>query len=135
MPARTSHSLSLTLSLLVCLSILMLVGGCRPAKHAEQAAPLSLDLSKDGQFTEGAWTYAYSIANPGTRSEGYHGTLSYAGAELPMPMHTNDFYETPWGRLYWVGKPVVLFGAHGWMPKPVSRDPMGQAMIDPAIVH
>jgi hypothetical protein len=119
----------------VCLIGLMLAAGCLPEKPATPPAPISLDLSKDGAHTSGDWTYDYTITSPGTRSEGYHGKLSYAGTPLPTPLHINDFYETPWGPLYWVGNPVVLFGNHGWMPKPVSRGSAGQAMIDPAKVH
>jgi hypothetical protein len=108
-----------------CLALLVLVAGCPQARHAEKPVSATTSLTGPGEHTSGAWTYAYSVTNPGTRSEGYHGVLSYEQIEVPTPMHINDFYETPWGRLYWVGKPVVLFGDHGWMPKPLAREPVG----------
>mgnify|MGYP000300608700 CR=1 FL=1 len=127
----------------MCLAVLTLATGCFQSTATddtvtqgtvtEQAAVQELDLSQDGKHTSGDWTYSYSITNAGTRSEGYHGVLSYKQIELPAPMHTNDYYETPWGPLYWVGRPVVPFGSHGWMPKPLAREPVGQALIDPAI--
>ncbi len=118
----------------VCLALLTFAAGCSPLRHAEGTASTD-DLTLDGQHTSGAWTYTYSVTNPGTRSEGYHGVLTYRDSEVPAPMHINDFYETPWGRLYWAGKPLVLFGRHGWMRTPVGREPAGKALIDPAIVH
>jgi len=114
---------------------LILMIGCSPSKPDQEVTPVDLDLTRDGQHTSGDWTYDYSITNPGTRSEGYHGTLSHNQIEVPDPIHINDYYETPWGRLYWLGQPPVLFGAHGWMPKPLVREPVRQALIDPAIVH
>ena len=126
-PSRLSHWIvSLAFLAFVTVSLQL---GCTQA-----ARPTELDPTKNGHYASDAWTYVYSIANQGSRSEGYHGVLSYSQAELSAPVHINDFYETPWGRLYWVGKPEVLFGAHGWMPKPLKRAPIGQAMIDPAIV-
>lgn len=118
-----------------CLVLLALVAGCPQARQAEEPVLATTAPTEPGEHTSGAWTYAYSVTNPGTRSEGYHGVLSYKQIELPAPMHINDFYETPWGRLYWVGKPLVPFGNHGWMPKPLAREPVGQALIDPGIVH
>ena len=115
--------------------VLMLIIGCSSSKPNQETTSADPDLIRDGRYTSDAWTYDYSITNPGTRSEGYHGSLSYNQIKLPDPMHINDFYETPWGRLYWLGKPPVLFGAHGWMSKPMAREPIGQALIDPAIVH
>ena len=117
-----------------CLAFLALTICFPQPGRTQEATPANLDLTKNGQYASGAWAYVYSITNPGSRSEGYHGVLSYSPTELPAPLHINDFYESPWGRLYWVGKPEVLFGAHGWMPKPLAREPVGQAMIDPAIV-
>lgn len=117
------------------LALLMLATGCSRSARTEQAVQEELDLTQSGPHTSGAWTYTYSISSPGTRSEGYHGSLSYGGIEVPAPIHINDFYETPWGRLHWVGQPVVLFGVHGWMPKPLAREPLGRPLIDPGTVH
>ncbi|MBN1361786.1 MAG: hypothetical protein JW993_14415 [Sedimentisphaerales bacterium] len=117
------------------LAFLVSVAGCFQSREAEEPVAPPLDLSRSGEHTSGAWTYVYSISSPGTRSEGYHGELSYHQAKVPVPLHINDYYETPWGQFYWVGDPVVLFGAHGWMREPLAREPVGQALIDPAIVH
>ncbi len=102
--------------------------GCRQ----ESTTRLQLDTAKDGTHQSGPWTYEYTISNKGTRSQGYHGKLSFNGREVPEPANLNDFYETPWGPLYWVGRPTVPFGGHGWMPKPVTSGPKGQALTDPA---
>jgi hypothetical protein len=138
MPSRTPEYCqakpSRSLHWIVCLAFLTPVGCSQQPGHTQEAAPAALDLSKNGQHSSGAWTYVYSISNPGSRSEGYHGVLLHSQTELPAPVNINDFHESPWGRLYWVGKPDVLFGAHGWMPKTLAREPVGQAMIDPAIV-
>ena len=99
--------------------------------HHERAARLQLDTTKDGTHQSGPWTYEYTITSKGTRSQGYHGKLLFNGREAPEPANVNDFYETPWGPLYWVGRPVVLFGRHGWMPGPLEREPKGQALMDP----
>ncbi|MEN6338213.1 MAG: hypothetical protein ABFE01_28490 [Phycisphaerales bacterium] len=93
---------------------------------------VNVDMAKDGSYQSGPWTYEYSTTLKGSRSEGYHGKLSFQGKEVPQPANLNDYYETPWGPIYWVGRPAVLFGYHGWMSKPVTREPKGQALMDPA---
>jgi hypothetical protein len=118
--------------LLACLT---LVAGCPQSRCSQGTVSEELDLTRAGEQRAGGWTYVYSISNPGSRSEGYYGTLSYNQSEVSVPMHVNDFYETPLGRLYWVGEPVVLFGSRGWMSTPAAREPIGQALIDPAIAH
>jgi len=118
-----------------CLVLLALVAGCPQARHAEEPVSATTAPTESGEHTSGPWTYVYSVSNPGTRSEGYHGVLSYEQIEVPTPMHISQFYETPWGRLYWIGMPAVPFGDHGWMSKPLAREPVGQALIDPGIVH
>jgi len=100
--------------------------------RSARIAGLKLDTSKDGSHESGPWTYEYSISSKGTRSQGYHGKLLHNGKEVPEPANLNDFYKTPWGPMYWVGRPVVLFGDHGWMSKPLAREPKGQALMDPA---
>jgi len=139
MRSRTSHTRrGSTLRIypwLTYLTLLTLVTGCLQHRQVQDCDTQELDLSQDGQHNSGAWTYTYSIGSAGTRSEGYYGALSYKQIELPAPIHINDYYETPWGRLYWVGQPVVLFGAHGWMPTPLAREPIGHALIDPAIAR
>ena len=128
-------AVSLFLAGACSLTTLALLAGCQPGPGVQDVNAPPLDLTRAGAHTAGAWTYTYDISSPGTRSEGYHGKLSYNQIELPDPLHVNDFYESPWGPLYWVGRPVVLFGAHGWMPQPVAREPVGRALIDPGMVH
>jgi hypothetical protein len=87
---------------------------------------------KEGRNQVGPWGYEYSIAAKGTRSEGSYGKLFYNEQELATPAHINDYFETPWGRMYWVGFPPVIFGSHGWMTNPLTREPVGQALADPS---
>lgn len=94
-------------------------------------ANLQLDTTRDGTQQSGPWTYEYTISLKGSRSEGYHGKLLYNGVEVPDPANLNDFYNTPWGPLYWVGRPAVLFGGHGWMSRPLPSRPKGKALMDP----
>jgi hypothetical protein len=74
----------------------------------------------------------YGIHSIGSKSEGYHGKLLYDGEVLPEPANVNDYYQTPWGPLCWVGQPVVLWGSHGWMPCSQGRPPAGQALPIPS---
>lgn len=90
-----------------------------------------IDESKDGTYTSGPWEYRYAITQKDTRSEGRHGTLLYLGRDMPEPAAINDHYKTPWGLLYWVGQPVVAFGGHGWMTKPLPSKPVGGLLPEP----
>lgn len=101
------------------------------ASRNNRVANLQLDTTKDGTQQSGPWAYEYTITLKGSRSEGYHGKLSYNGVEVPDPANLNDFYNTPWGAMYWVGRPAVLFGGHGWMSKPVVSTPKGETLMDP----
>lgn len=112
-------------------SLAVLGAGTFGCRH-EGVTRLQLDTSKDQTHQSGPWTYEYSITLKGTRSQGYHGKLLYNGREVPEPASINDFYETPWGPLYWVGEPVVPFREHGWMPGPMGRGPEGHILMDPA---
>jgi len=118
---------------------LLLVSSCRTvsdesAAQAQdsQTTAVELDLSGDGTHRSEPWVYEYSIHQKGTRSEGYHGRLLFDSREVPEPANLNDYYKTPWGRMYWVGRPVVLFGGHGWMPRRLPSRPEGQALADPS---
>jgi len=115
--------------LTVFLAVLV-VAGCRDTNSA-QSVEQEKPVIKEGINQIGPWRYEYSIANKGTRSEGYYGNLFFNEEASAVPAHINDYYETPWGRLYWVGHPPVLFGSHGWMTNPLIREPVGQALADP----
>ena len=106
-----------------------MLSGCR---NEDASHDLQLDTAKDGTHQSGPWTYEYTISTEGTRSQGYHGKLSFDGKEVPEPANINDFYETPWGPMYWVGRPTVLFGRTAGCPSPLEREPKGQALMDPA---
>ncbi len=67
----------------------------------------------------GRWEYRLKVTHPGTKSEGSWGTLSYDGKKVPEGTTVNDFYRTPWGKIYWVGMPASKWGGHGWMLEPV----------------
>ncbi len=84
---------------------------------APPSKPEPVQLDKTRTYVWQQWKYDFRLSAPGTRSEGRWGRLYYAGKELP-PAETNDYYETPWGKLYWVGMPEFIWGDHGWMPRP-----------------
>lgn len=103
---------------------------CRKPLAAAATRPVALD--QDGTYTEGAWEYRFRVTGQGTRSEGTTGELLYQGKAVAEPAARNDFYQTPWGPMYWVGQPVVAWGPHGWMPKPRGQDAAGKQLADPA---
>jgi predicted secreted protein len=111
-----------------------LLAGCAAAASADRttAPATQIDTSKNGVYESGPWRYEFSVSSPGSKSEGYHGKLLYNGRVLPWPTGVNDYYQTPWGPMYWVGEPVVLWGNHGWMPSSLSREPAGQALPVPS---
>jgi len=113
------------------LLVASVIAGCGDTGSAPSLAQ-EKPLSKEGTHQVGPWRYEYSVANKGTRSEGYYGKLFYHGQALAAPERINDYYETPWGRIYWAGQPTVLFGSHGWMTSPLARESVGQALADPA---
>ena len=119
-PKRTSLGVCLLTPVFLSLAGLAMAGATQT------------DISKEGVYQSGLWRYESSVSNRGSKSEGYHGRLLYNGDVLPEPAAVNDYYQTPWGPMYWVGKPIVLWGSHGWMPSPVSREPAGQALSVPS---
>jgi predicted secreted protein len=96
------------------------------------AAATQIDISKEGVYQSGLWQYECSVSSRGSKSEGSHGKLLYNGEVLPEPANVNDYYQTPWGPICWVGQPVVPWGSHGWMPCSQGRAPAGQALPLPA---
>lgn len=98
--------------------------------HLPPQAPALKPLSP-GIFKYGRWTYTLKVSNAGTRSEGQHGQLEFAGKPLPEPA-LNDFAHTPWGAMYWVGDPGTLFGGHGWMPNRKASAPEGRRVLPPS---
>lgn len=109
----------------------LVIAGCSDTDSAPSPTRQE-SLFKEGTHQVGPWRYECSVANKGTRSEGCYGRLFYREQVLAAPGHINDHYQTPWGPIYWVGHPPVLFGNHGWMTSPLAREPIGQALADPA---
>ena len=86
-----------------------------PVAPPARPKPEPIDPSKPASYTEGKWQYRLEITDPGTRSEGKWGGLWYDGQKLARG-EINDYYQTPWGPLYWVDVPKTRWGLHGWMP-------------------
>ncbi len=80
-----------------------------------------INPAKAGVYTAGKWHYQMQILSPGTRSEGRWGWLTYDGQKLPRGA-VNDYYNTPWGPMYWVDVPTSAWGLHGWMPVPLAQN-------------
>ena len=85
------------------------------------ARPKPINPVKAGTYTTGKWRYQLQITSPGTRSEGRWGWLTYDGQKLPRG-NVNDYYNTPWGPIFWVDVPTTAWGVHGWMPVPLAQD-------------
>jgi predicted secreted protein len=84
---------------------------------AAPAAIKPIDPSKPGTYVAGRWQYTLQITDPGGRNEGRRGWLFYDG-QKPRRGQVNDYYRTPWGRIYWVDVSPSSAGMHGWMPFP-----------------
>jgi hypothetical protein len=106
---------------LVALLAMAFAAGCNSPESTAPQVPVEAAI-EEGTQQIGPWQYEYVVGAKGTRSEGYYGKLYYQGQEVPVPDSINRYYETPWGRLYWVGAPAVLWGDHGWMPRPNPSD-------------
>ena len=88
-----------------------------PSEPARQKIP-PLDAKKPGSYAAGLWQYDLEILASGTRRESRVGRLAYAGRQA-RPAEVNDFHNTPWGPIYWVGNPKGP-GDHGWLPRPAD---------------
>jgi hypothetical protein len=107
----------------------------RPATQpASAAAVAKIDLTQSKVYQSGKWKYSYQITfGPGALRMGANGTLSYDGRVLPSAgAPTNNYYETPWGKLYDTGQPNTPSGPHEWMPSPCAGMPVGKQLPDPA---
>jgi inhibitor of cysteine peptidase len=90
-----------------------------------------INPTKPGTYTAGKWRFQLQIFSPGTRSEGRWGWLTCDGQKLPRG-EVNDYYNTPWGPMYWVDVPTTAWGFHGWMPTPLPQNPRrGNALALP----
>jgi inhibitor of cysteine peptidase len=111
--------------------------GKPPAELPPESTPATklkpIHPAKAGSYTSGKWQYQMQINAAGTRSEGRWGWLTYDGKKLPRGT-VNDYYDTPWGPIYWVDVPTTAWGLHGWMPIPLPQNPRkGKALAGPAL--
>ena len=123
----------ITLLLFIAISLLAGIAAAAEEKKDDKkpAAPEKINLQKPADYKFEKWQYRFDITSPGTRSEGRWGWLMYDGQRLP-PAEVNDYYETPWGTLYWVGGKTEKWGDHGWLPVAVGSAPKGRQLPDPA---
>jgi predicted secreted protein len=88
--------------------------------------------ARAGTYTSGKWHFQLQINAAGTRGEGRWGWLTYDGQKLPRG-NINDYYETPWGPMYWVDVPQSSAGLHGFMPITAPQNPRrGRELTLPA---
>jgi len=88
----------------------------RPEPAGQKTRPL--DTKKPGSYVAGLWQYDLEILASGSRRQSRVGRLAYAGRQA-RPAEVNDFHNTPWGPIYWVGNPKGP-GDHGWLPRPAD---------------
>lgn len=117
-------------SFALCMACSERLQECERCRQPLAPAAPAVSETDDGQYAFGRWTYTFTVTLKGSKSEGHHGTLVYAGRPLPEP-GLNDYVRTPWGSMYWVGQPVVPFGGHGWMPRPMPSRPEGRPVAPP----
>jgi len=108
------------------------------AAEENTAPPISetaaaANIHSPGVYRFGSWEYIYRRSNPGSKSEGWYGELFYEGLSVPDAENLNDYLSTPWGPLYWAGRPIIAFGSHGWMPRPLANKPVGKNLTLPPL--
>lgn len=97
------------------------------------SSPLTIRRDQNGTYTEGPWTYVYTITNPGTRSQGAVGRLLYDGRSLPAPANPADWYDTPLGRFFYASEGKMLWEERGWLPAgSAGPGPGGRALSPPS---
>lgn len=105
-------------------------GDCGTPAPAVGPLPPALDLTKSSTQTIGRWKFLHLMRGAGSKSERSIGQLYYDGKEVPAGSGINDYYQTPWGALYWVGKNA--YGPSGWMPVRIDPKPQGKALEPPS---
>jgi len=95
-------------------------------KAETQSDYFGVDISRE--YTSGVWRYSIEHFVPPGHRYHHEGHLYYNGHELPTPTRINDYYVTPWGRLYWVGMKRIRWEPNGWMRTPNPRSPMGREL-------
>lgn len=110
-----------------------------PVLNAEDATPAeteagtaaTIDLSKNGTYTSGVWTYTVKITGEGTKSQGLEGALTFRDQPVHPAAKVNDWVETPWGKMYCMGEVILPWERHGWMPQPRRNAPDGRQLDAP----
>jgi len=114
----------LVISVLVCLGAMVSTTVAR-----DRVEPVDQGISK--AYINGVWSYTHIITGPRTDGEGTWGILIYREKVLGYNAAVNDYYDTPWGRIYWHGTLIRrLSGPHFWMPFPKVNRPEGRE-LDP----
>jgi inhibitor of cysteine peptidase len=101
-------------------TIIKLEVGPSKAEKAEpgRAKTPAIDTKKPGSYAAGLWKYEVEFLKSDSRLQARVGRLAYAGRQA-VQAQVNDFHNTPWGPIYWVGNPKGP-GDHGWMPRAVE---------------
>jgi predicted secreted protein len=95
----------------------------------------TIDPDASGGFQADNWTYVLRITQPDPDNARKIGKLFYGQREVPPAEEINSYYETPWGKLYWLG-PERRVGVGGWMPQPsaVEGEASGVKLPAPSLV-
>jgi len=111
------------------LSVRLAAAAERPGENRSKVAAPSTT------FEFHKWQYKFTINAYGTRSQGEMGRLSYEERELNSEtldeLHVNDYFNTPWGPLYWHGKRKHAWDSDGWLSRPLRNKPAGKRLPPP----
>ena len=106
-------------------------GGVAATRSGSRGQAQADQSGQGGHVYVGKVALPVADSSPGTRSEGRWGWLTYDGQKLPRG-DVNDYYNTPWGPMYWVDVPTTAWGLHGWMPVPLAQNRrQGRALTAP----
>jgi len=83
-------------------------------KQGAATKPPTIDRTKTGTYKFKDWAYRYEVKNAKTPQVSVRGRLAHNGKELP-DAKINDYYKTPWGFMYFHGKPQAGRRKAGWI--------------------
>lgn len=92
-----------------------------------------IDTSKSGVYRSGRWRYEYTVKHPGERGESCYGKLLFDGEPVARAGSVNEYYQTPWGKFYWAGWPVITIDDHGWVTRALPGKPAGKKLPSPEL--
>ncbi len=108
--------------------------GARYATSVEQP-PLPIIPDTNQVYSSPPWTYDHKRVD---RSYGRYGQLFFNHRDLSIrrlgTRGINDYYKTPWGEMYWHGRPGIRYLPTGWMPFPTWRHGAGKLLPTPEIL-